>query len=627
MDPAEAIQGKLSRSFIIRILAHAVKDPKFNTYRQMWLTASTLALIICAEYKILDNLTFNGEDLNNATKTHFVKELAKAGIGDINKENFEFNCSGVYSVKSRGDEGLRHKFYYLSEEGVVYPPKRKQRISPRRSEEVVYPPKRKQRTSTRIGSGICANDNIDNYALQRPPSSSADWTKSICKKGDEIQKSLQQIPPEKRDICCNDLLKVMTTALAVAVSEKSSPTRKQQAKDYVSPTKSPDVSIYWYSTDAIHLFCPNKPPDTSVIDIINDTIDVLDNGLKTHDGCLNLVEKGLTREDVSPYEVMWFIAKIRMVKKALENALKTMGSGKKGDNWEKCCRGAVKFGKVIGGSEYPTYYKQVAIWHAEFRTHGAFLRNRARSAKTAIPLPRMLIDFPEEAQELRTFIRTNLEEMSVEKVHRYIHDIWLYEITKSFLDLPQHNGTTDWNTGDDDDVRSATKKDVLQYYKLDTLSYGTVWRWMRSLGMRYCDRKKNFYVDGHERVDVVASRHSFLTKYLRREFQMHRWIQMTKKALSELEEIHGSISGGFEFGEDMIEFHVDAHVAFMDIANSSEMGGNLSVRKPDNSKIIISFGHDEVISSVFIIIISCLSKYGRRDITIFSSSFLQVCIY
>ena len=42
---------------------------------QMWLTASTLALILCAEYKILDNLTFNGEDLNNATKSNFVTEL------------------------------------------------------------------------------------------------------------------------------------------------------------------------------------------------------------------------------------------------------------------------------------------------------------------------------------------------------------------------------------------------------------------------------------------------------------------------------------------------------------------------------------------------------------------------
>ena len=76
MDSGGAIQGKLNRSFIIRILAHAVKDPEFNTYRQMWLTASTLALILCAEYKILDNLTFNGEDLNNgATKSNFVTEL------------------------------------------------------------------------------------------------------------------------------------------------------------------------------------------------------------------------------------------------------------------------------------------------------------------------------------------------------------------------------------------------------------------------------------------------------------------------------------------------------------------------------------------------------------------------
>ena len=75
MDSGGAIRRKLKRSFIIRILAHAVKDPEFNTYRQMWLTASTLALILCAKYKILDNLTFNGEDLNNATKSNFVTEL------------------------------------------------------------------------------------------------------------------------------------------------------------------------------------------------------------------------------------------------------------------------------------------------------------------------------------------------------------------------------------------------------------------------------------------------------------------------------------------------------------------------------------------------------------------------
>ena len=51
-----------------------------------------------------------------------------------------------------------------------------------------------------------------------------------------------------------------------------------------------------------------------------------------------------------------------------------------------------------------------------------FLRNDARSKKTEVPLPRMLVDFPDETLELHAFIRKNSEDISVEKVHFYIYD-------------------------------------------------------------------------------------------------------------------------------------------------------------------------------------------------------------
>jgi len=47
----------------------------------------------------------------------------------------------------------------------------------------------------------------------------------------------------------------------------------------------------------------------------------------------------------------------------------------------------------------------------------------------------------------------------------------------------------------------------------------------------------------------------------------------------------------------MVEFHVDAHRSFQEEMNTSAtpFGGKRSVRKPTDSKMIISIGHDEAI--------------------------------
>ena len=51
-----------------------------------------------------------------------------------------------------------------------------------------------------------------------------------------------------------------------------------------------------------------------------------------------------------------------------------------------------------------------------------------------IPLPQIFIYFQDEALDLRAFICTNLQEISVEKVHHYIHDKVLLCTASIFID-------------------------------------------------------------------------------------------------------------------------------------------------------------------------------------------------
>jgi hypothetical protein len=51
---------------------------------------------------------------------------------------------------------------------------------------------------------------------------------------------------------------------------------------------------------------------------------------------------------------------------------------------------------------------------------------------------------------------------------------------------------------------------------------------MKRLGFDFDDRKKSFYVDGHEREDVVANRQQFCSTYLTElEPFCRRWIQIS----------------------------------------------------------------------------------------------------
>ena len=176
----------------------------------------------------------------------------------------------------------------------------------------------------------------------------------------------------------------------------------------------------------------------------------------------------------------------------------------------------------------------------------------------------------------------------MEKVHFYIHDKILVRIAPSFLHKEAKRNV--WNIDEDDKVQMISIKFMLEHCKLSSLSQSTVWSWMQALRMRFGERKKNYYVDGHEQPDVVLTRLVFVKTYLVRDLRMHRWIQVSPDDLVILDTV---IDGGYKYihdnGDTMYEFHIDAHQKFADKMKATEFGANLTVRKPKDSKILIGW--------------------------------------
>ena len=147
---------------------------------------------------------------------------------------------------------------------------------------------------------------------------------------------------------------------------------------------------------------------------------------------------------------------------------------------------------------------------------------------------------------------------------------------------------------------------------------------MTALGMKYNGRKKNYYVDGHERPDVVRYRKHYILSYFKDEMFMYRWIQISYEeyvALLPSKEAHSNFFTskiGYRYidastKEKMLEIHVDTFHSILDKYKKgqenkyieehikTEFGGNLSVRKPIGRAWILGetvgyIPHDLIIS-------------------------------
>ena len=91
-------------------------------------------------------------------------------------------------------------------------------------------------------------------------------------------------------------------------------------------------------------------------------------------------------------------------------------------------------------------------------------------------------------------------------------------------------------------------------------------------------------------------RGKFNTHYFCSELDCFRWIQLTKKQVSdykmEIKRAHEYLD---EDGTTKYKFHVDDYPSVSDVVVDNPFGGNLSIRKDPDTKPLIIFGQDECI--------------------------------
>ena len=314
----------------------------------------------------MQDLKFDGNTLLEVTSDLNKAKLSSAGIVDINQESFSANKSGIFSIRSRSSMGGSQKFFYLKSVDSIK----------RATESEVVPVRKSRRRSLQRS---CEKQE-EELILPQPQSSCPEWLASMVQQ----ETSILLNPPLAIKIPIpldnNDLQQLIATAIEQRNAEAEEKMReeleeetlkhaeskakrreelKEEAVKRISPNKKKGVCSYWYSTDAINLFCPDKSSNTNVLQEVYMRILLFEEALHTHDGWLKVVEPGMTEEDTSPYEVKLFGAKIRCVKKALEEAVVRMGKGIVGDNWTSCCDEAIVFAKCIGGTEYPTNERNI----------------------------------------------------------------------------------------------------------------------------------------------------------------------------------------------------------------------------------------------------------------------------
>ena len=247
------------------------------------------------------------------------------------------------------------------------------------------------------------------------------------------------------------------------------------------------------------------------------------------------------------------------------------------------------FDDVIGENDYSTIAlisnpETILRWFCDFRDHDYFTNIKTKRSKSE-RLPPFLSNNPDVANSIISFCKENLSTISVETVHEHIMDNIIPKVVER---IAKERGQSDY-----------CKQMLFQENRLKKLTIATTYVWMCKLGFNYHPRKKCYYVDSHESDENIQYRKSFISRYFKYELRCYRWFSITKEEKDKLVsqgEIDASV--GYHYtqnGIEMVEFHVDDHILFQSKCDVLPYGGNLSVRKPPNTKPLMLLGQDECI--------------------------------
>jgi hypothetical protein len=171
--------------------------------------------------------------------------------------------------------------------------------------------------------------------------------------------------------------------------------------------------------------------------------------------------------------------------------------------WHNCCKEACNRLNSLG-LVLATFFKTIANWNKVFRKFECFPHPNPYVQCGKRPMPRLLEVFPNAKDQIIALRIKNLATLTVESVHDFILSTVLPTLTvlwEKETMFPDRDNTPE--------AGSPAICSFLKIHRLETMSLTTTWQWMRLLGFQYDTRKKSFYVDGHERDDVVASRSTF----------------------------------------------------------------------------------------------------------------------
>ena len=298
--------------------------------------------------------------------------------------------------------------------------------------------------------------------------------------------------------------------------------------------------------------------------------------------------------------------KCKYLTKAIENALERYQNS----TWKQCCISAIdeinKFEKCKNEKfEYSDNFNQrwiikspktIMKWYHQYNhIHDQSFPNPF-VGKMKNSLPPLLDKNPDIVSAIISYSNNNLLKLSSEMLQEYIIETCLPQLLEKRKEELNDN--------------TLTLEFIKKENNLKIISCRTVNRWMKLLGYRYCERKKSYYCDSHEKPENVAYRYKYINRYLEREFRCYRWIQLSEEKYQQMLD-EGTVFNGIpyeynnEAGQKFYEFHVDDNLNFSTWRSwpdedSKRFGGCLSVRMPIGTKPIIIFGQDECIFKQYI---------------------------
>ena len=389
------------------------------------------------------------------------------------------------------------------------------------------------------------------------------WKESVC----EVAKTILHIPATRsrpgNEAGLDDDIQ----------QTQDSPSKRQHTEE---PQEAKQISYWPDSPEAYQLFRPRQGVTSagqemtydcseSPQEAVEHRVQRLQSVNKSEDGWRNVIVGRDEDNFCTKAEIFQIRQRAAFLCRAYQLALSNMNKW----TWYKCCQKTCDELNALGMTQ-ATCSKTIAIWNKTYRQFEGFPHPNPYVRCGKRPLPRLLEVFPDANKaQIISFAVKNLAKLTIEAVHDFILSNVIPRLIKTWKqeDIAVSTGAPSQNdtASIEEDMNNGTCNAMCSFLKahgLHSFSLSTAYKWMTLLGFRHDSRKKSFYVDGHEREDVIQDRIVFCKEYLT-QFEPFccRWVQVSKEKAASIKGVD-IVGFGFHFhdiiaGFDCVEFHID----------------------------------------------------------------------